>query len=424
MAAAEGIQNAGKREQYPAKFKLRVIALAEAVGNRGAGRRYAVSERNVRRWRLDKHRLQHCRSDQRSFRGPKAGRLSFIETELAAFVVAKRKQGVKVTWSTIATKARVLATAYGVSQDKFRASRGWMYRFMARQGLTDGGCKSMPAPRYPVFSKIGTEKFSLSQIGIGCQVALYFDEPADFLSNEDESCDYDTSRVVNVVLSCTADGQKLPLYVGLKEDLQDASLFPSNVHVRFVPKDRDVLYDWVQTGRFSQPVLIVDRGSSASDPRVHRILIDKGTQLLEAPGLFDAVCSSFLSTLSAIYTDWIVGDGLWRPHHAATWSHIVDWIALAWLSVQRTLVVQAFAGYNEKLGLHLADRDTHSHTGENVALQDISVASRAPNEVESPQKCEVSRSARTLRRKHTPKVQGRLGKVSSASSESGTLQAC
>lgn len=415
MAAVESTKNVIKREQYPAKFKLRVIALAEAVGNRSAGRRYAVSERNVRRWRLNKHRLQHCRSDQRSFRGPKAGRLSFIETELAAFVVAKRKKGVKVTWSMIATKARVLATAYGVSQDKFCASRGWMYRFMARQGLNDVGWQSMPAPRYPVFSQSDTEKFSLSQIGIARQVALYFDKPIEFLCSEDESCEYDAKRVVNVVLSCTADGQKLPLYVGLKKELQDTSLFPRNMHVRFIPKDGDVLYDWVQTGCFSQPVLIVDGVSVASDPRVHRILIDGGTQLLEAPGLFDAVCSSFLSTLSAIYTDWIVGDGLWRLRHAATWSHIVDWIALAWLSVQRTLVVQAFAGYNSKLGLHLADQDTHSCTGESVALRDVSVASQASDEMDSPPKCAVSREARTLRRKRTPKGQGR-NMVSQASS--------
>lgn len=423
MAAVESTTYAGRREQYPARFKLRVIALAEAVGNRSAGRRYAVSERNVRRWRLNKHRLQRCRSDQRSFRGPKTGRLAFIETELAAFVVAKRKQGVKVSWSMIATKARMLATASGVAQDKFCASRGWMYRFMARQGLNDGGCKSMPASRYPVFSKADTEKFSLPEIGIACQVALYFDEPAEFLRSEDESCEYDASRVVNVVLSCTADGQKLPLYVGLNEKLQDTSLFPSNVHVRSIPKDKDVLYDWVQIGGFSQPVLIVDGDSMASDPRVHRILIDRGTKLLEAPGLFDAVYSSFLSTLSALYTDWIAGDGLWRPSHAAPWAHILDWMALAWLSVRRTSVVQAFAGYNEKLGLHLADRDTDSRGGENVTPRDVSVSPQASDEVDSPPKCAVSRRARLLQKKRTPKAQGRNA-VSQASNVKGTLQAC
>lgn len=378
MAAVENHENIARRVQYTAKFKLRVIALAEKVGNRCAGRRYAVPERNVRRWRLDKHRLQHCRSDQRSFRGPRAGRLSFIETELAAFVVASRKKGVKVTWSMIATKARVLATAYGVSQDKFCASRGWMNRFMTRQGLSVGGPKSIQAPRYPVFSKHHTEKLSLSQIGIGCQVALYFDKPADFLNVDDGSCEYDSARVVNVVLSCTADGQKLPLYVGFKENVQDISLFPSNVHVRYVTNDNNVLHDWVQTIWLSQcgpqsmrrSVLIVDSSNPMADRRVHRILIDKDTQLLEAPGLFDTVCSCFLSTLTAIYTDWIVGDGLWRPRQSATLSHIVDWIALAWLSVQRTVVERAFAGYNEKLGLHLAD-----NTGKPVKARNVQLTS-------------------------------------------------
>ncbi|KAL3224938.1 hypothetical protein MRX96_026322 [Rhipicephalus microplus] len=363
MAVVENDEDIIKRTQYKAKFKLKVIALAEKVGNRCAGRRYAVSERNVRRWRLDKHRLQHCRSDQISFRGPRSGKLSFIETELAAFVVASRKKGVKVTWSMVANKARVLATAYGVSQDTFCASRGWMKRFMTRQGLIVGATKSPLTPRYPVFTKNRTEKFALSQIGIGCQVALYFDKPAEFLNVDDMDCEYESSRVVNIVLSCTADGQKLPLYVGLKESLQDISMFPSNVHVRHVTDDNDVLHDWVQTIWLSQcgpqsmrrSVLIVDSSSPMADPRVHRILIDKGTQVLEAPGLFNTVYSTFLSTLMAIYTDWIVGDGLWRPRHAATWLHIVDWIALAWLSVQQTVIERAFAGYNEKLGLQLAD---------------------------------------------------------------------
>uniref|UniRef100_G3MRL0 HTH CENPB-type domain-containing protein n=2 Tax=Amblyomma TaxID=6942 RepID=G3MRL0_AMBMU len=387
MAGEENGDSVMRREQYPAKFKLRVIALAEKVGNRCAGRRYAVSERNVRRWRIDKHRLQHCRSDQRSFRGPKAGRLSFIETELAAFVVASRKKGVKVTWNMIATKARVLATAYGVSQDKFCASRGWMNRFMARQGLSDGCLRSMPLPRYPVFSKHRTEKFSLSQIGIVCQVPIYFDDPADFLDVDDGCCEYDPSRVINVVLACTADGQKMPLYIGFKQDVQDLSLFPSNVHVRHVAHDSDVLHDWVQTVWLSQcglqslkkSVLVVDRNNSIADPRVHRVLIDKETQLLEAPGLFDAVCCGFQSALSAIYTDWIVGDGLWRPRWSATWSHIVDWIALAWLSVQRTVVVRAFSGYNEKLGLRLADESTNDRS---VNARDIQKASKASSKLD------------------------------------------
>lgn len=179
---------------------------------------------------MDKHRLQHCPAHQRSFRGPKAGKLSFIETELAEYVLLNRRKGVKVTWSMIATKARVLATAYGVSHDKFRASRGWMNRFMTRQGLSDRDPN--PAPmRYPLYSKLkGRKQYPLAQIGIACLVSVYFDDPAEFLDLNQES-DYLESKVVNVVLSCTADGQKLPLYVAFKDRVTDISLFRSNVQV-------------------------------------------------------------------------------------------------------------------------------------------------------------------------------------------------
>ncbi|EEC19078.1 transposon, putative [Ixodes scapularis] len=373
MSSSENEEAVAKREQYPAKYKLRVISYAESNGNRSAGRKFQVSERNVRRWRLDKHRLQHCPATQRSFRGPKAGKLSFIETELAEYVIFNRRKGIKVNWSMIATKARVLATAYGVSHDKFRASRGWMNRFMARQGLSSRGPNPLPT-RYPFFPSVRDKKrYSPSQVGIVCQMPLYFDEPAEFL-DMDEACGYRNSDVVNVVLSCTADGQKLPLYIGFNQkstDVSDVSLFRSDVQVGYVCRDKDVLHNWAQKVWLKQgdplatqhSILIIDsKTAEFLDSKVHRVLVDRQTTLREAPTLLDGVCSNFLSVLSAIYTDWIVGEGLWRIRKTATLSHIADWIALAWLSVQRSLVQRAFVDYDVGIGAVLEEDSAKSHS--------------------------------------------------------------
>lgn len=172
--------------------------------------------------------------------------------------------------------------------------------------------------------------------------------------------------------------------------------------MRHVTDDNNVLHDWVQTIWLSQcgpqsmrrSVLVLDSSNPMADPRVHRILVDKGTQILEAPGLFDTVCSSFLSTLTAIYTDWIVGDGLWRPRQTATRLHIVDWIALSWLSVQRTVVEHAFAGYNEKLGLRLA-----GNAGNPVKANTVQLSSKvSPNVVCSSKADNVPRRRHVLRK--------------------------
>ncbi|KAG0420815.1 hypothetical protein HPB47_003275 [Ixodes persulcatus] len=339
MSSSENEEAVAKREQYPAKYKLRVISYAEGNGNRSAGRKFQVSERNVRRWRLDKHRLQHCPATQRSFRGPKAGKLSFIETELAEYVIFNRRKGIKVNWSMIATKARVLATAYGVSHDKFRASRGWMNRFMARQGLSSRGPNPLPT-RYPFFPSVRDKKrYSPSQVGIVCQMPLYFDEPAEFL-DMDEACGYRNSDVVNVVLSCTADGQKLPLYIAFNRksrDVSDVSLFRSDVQVGYVCRDKDVLHNWAQKVWLKQ-----------GDPLAtqHSILI------------IDSKTAEFLD--SKVHR--VLGEGLWRIRKTATLSHIADWIALAWLSVQRSLVQQAFVDYDVGIGAVLEEDSAKSHS--------------------------------------------------------------
>ena len=54
------------RTSYTAAFKLRVIADAVSHGNRAAGRQFSIDESCMRRWRLQRERLQKNPSEQAS----------------------------------------------------------------------------------------------------------------------------------------------------------------------------------------------------------------------------------------------------------------------------------------------------------------------------------------------------------------------
>lgn len=362
------------REQYTASFKLRVISFAEAHGNRCAGRKYSVSERNIRRWRIMKNRLKSCSANRQSFRGPKTGKLPFIETELAAYVRENRRKGKKVTWNMIATKARVLATACGVSQDRFRASRGWMTRFMSRHRLSSS--RSLPTERYcSVYGGVcDTKSFALSNIAVVCHMVIYFDEPHEFVV-ADDFAEFVESNVVNVVLSCTADGQKLPPYIAFKQEIEDESLFRSNIQVCSIENDDDVLLDWVQNVWLCRPgslvhqksLIVLDTLSLNDDPRVDRLLTDRLSRLCSVSGLFSDIADSVLQRVMSDYSDWMVSEGLWHVKRRAKLNYIADWIALAWLAVSRSEVKQIFRSFN--VDLHCRVDDSGSSCDEGCGIE-------------------------------------------------------
>lgn len=60
-----------ERNAFTAKEKLRVIAYAEAHGNRAAGREFDIPESNIRSWRKKKERLQKMTRTKMADRGSK-----------------------------------------------------------------------------------------------------------------------------------------------------------------------------------------------------------------------------------------------------------------------------------------------------------------------------------------------------------------
>ncbi|XP_053146159.1 uncharacterized protein LOC128342625 isoform X3 [Hemicordylus capensis] len=132
---AKGKVTQGIRRTYDAHFKLMVALYAEETNNCEAGRKYHVTEANVRRWRQSKQKLAHAASTRKSFSGPKIGRFHGIEEQVVEFVRTQRRDGKPVTRQIIKLKAQEIARAQNISQQDFKASNGWCVRMMRRFGF-------------------------------------------------------------------------------------------------------------------------------------------------------------------------------------------------------------------------------------------------------------------------------------------------
>ena len=122
--------------RYTASYKLKVASFAEQFGNRAAEREFGILESSVRYWRKQKEVLRDTKSDSRAFRGPKAGKYRALEDELLTYCEDLRNDGIAVTHDMLQLRARELAKSHNISDNEFKASRGWLRRFMKRKGLS------------------------------------------------------------------------------------------------------------------------------------------------------------------------------------------------------------------------------------------------------------------------------------------------
>lgn len=77
------------RHSFTARKKLKVIAYAEAHGNRAAGRQFSINEANVRLWRHQRDRLQQLPKTKVEERG-RSALFPNKEAELLNWVTERR----------------------------------------------------------------------------------------------------------------------------------------------------------------------------------------------------------------------------------------------------------------------------------------------------------------------------------------------
>jgi len=125
-----------KKNSYTASYKLKVISFAEQFGNRAAEREFGILEFSVRYWRKQKEALRNTKSDIMAFRGPKAGKYPFLEDKILTYFEELKNDDIAVTHDILQLRARELAKSHDISDKEFKASRGWLRRFMKRKGLS------------------------------------------------------------------------------------------------------------------------------------------------------------------------------------------------------------------------------------------------------------------------------------------------
>ncbi|XP_069701151.1 uncharacterized protein [Periplaneta americana] len=113
--------------------KLRIVAEADKIGNRAAASKCGVSESCVRSWRRMKDSLKSGRSNQCTFRGQKE-KYPELEKALVQYIHATTARGNAVSTAMCQMKAKQLASDLE-TDGGCKFSRGWLERFMRRNGL-------------------------------------------------------------------------------------------------------------------------------------------------------------------------------------------------------------------------------------------------------------------------------------------------
>jgi len=140
------ISHKGKKiQKYNLAFKKEIVAYAELNGNRPASRRYLVDTKRIREWRSQKINIESMLATKN---GKQRSRLSGggrkplstkLEEVLLEWIENRRSRGLRVSCKLIMKKAAMTYSGMkesGADDDNFKASRGWLRRFMKRNGLS------------------------------------------------------------------------------------------------------------------------------------------------------------------------------------------------------------------------------------------------------------------------------------------------
>lgn len=371
------------RRQYSAAFKRKVILAAEDIGNSAAGRQFDVNEGSIRGWRRQKEALFACAGTRRSFRGPKNGMVPEVEASLSDFVKQQREQHLAVNIELLQEKARQIAKEKGIPRSDFKASRHWVARFMRRAGFSlrrrTSVSQKLPASyeellisfQRHVLALRKSKHFQLGQIGNADQTPVYLDMPSAFTVHEKgarqvrvRSTGNEKTRVT-VMLSCTADGRKLPPYVVFKRKTLPKDNFPKNVLVRCQEKgwmDEALVLDWVKSVWCRRPgallsfpsILVLDAFRCHLAESVKKLLRESGTKLVVIPGGMTSqlqpldVCINkpFKDAVKRSYADWMrSGEAAVTPSgrlKRASPGTLCKWITDAWATIPNELIARSF----------------------------------------------------------------------------------
>jgi hypothetical protein len=369
-----------KRYTYDAAFKRKVILCTEQIGNRAAGKQFSVNETNVRRWRTMKNDLFTCQRTRKSFSGPKKGMYPELDAAVLSFFKELRGKGLPVTRDVLMLKAKEIARNSNI---QFKASRGWCDKFIRREGLSlrrrTTICQKLPKDyeeklvqyQRHVINLRHQRQYCLSQMGNADEVAVFFDMPRNYTLSEKgqkqvtvKTTGYEKLRVT-VMLSVTADGNKLPPYIILNRKTMPKETFCDGVIVRAHKNawmTAELMQDWLGSVWERRPggllnrnsMLVMDAFRGHLTEEIKTRLKNKNCDLVVIPGgmtsqlqpLDVGVNKPFKDRIRTQYNQWLSENehaltptGKIKRASAAT---LVEWISNAWKELKTDSITKSF----------------------------------------------------------------------------------
>lgn len=370
------------RRAYAAGFKLQVVKYAEEHGKRAAGRKFDVDEKCVRCWCIQQKDIAETNRTRKAFRG-KQCKFPKLEEELAEYVRTTRRDGYAVSTEMIRVKALAVARRMDIAPADFKASRGWLQRFMKRNQFSIRRrttlCQKLPAEYEDQVVKFHRfvnalrrdHVYDLSQIGNADQTPVWFDAP--------ENCTVDVKGAKSVsvrttgaerqrctvMLCVTADGRKLPPYVVFKRKTMPKEKFPQGIVVRVQEKgwmSDELVVDWLKTVWQNRPgallhrkaLLVLDSFRGHLTNRVKSRLADYGTDLAVIPGGLTSVLQPldvcvnrpFKVEFRRCYSEWMAAGSHEKTPTGrlkrASLQQVCQWILNAWRSLSVETIVKSF----------------------------------------------------------------------------------
>ena len=309
----EGCQKS-KRLSYTIKFEREVIQCAEDKGNRKAAAVFGVDENNVRLWQRHKAAISGCEASGIKFTGPKKGRFPEIDDAVFMFFQERCKTGLFVSYDLLREEAIKKARSLRIPHSCFKASKGWVIRFMRQMGLALRRrmmiCQKLPKDfeqkllnyHWYITKLRKTGNFLMGQMANTDETAIYLDMSPNYtleqkgvkeLLLKTTGCE---KLHLTVMLAATADGRKLPPLLILKrKTLPKSEAFLKDILVRAQEKGwmmEELILEWLKIvwGRrprafLNQPsMLVLDAFKGHLSDSMKNQLCKMKTELVVIPG--------------------------------------------------------------------------------------------------------------------------------------------
>lgn len=380
-----------KKRSYSMSFKSEAIEYAERVSNRAAAAKYKVDIKRVREWRQNKESIEGLKAKpkgqtrERLDGGGRKVLMEELDELLLEWIYGRRENGLRVSRKLIMVKAKHMYDERCLEGDKdlFKATTGWLHKFMKRNGLSLRR-KTTTAQQEPsrlidklISYILQVRRLSKQRSYQPCNIIAMDETPVwdDMVSDTTvdkvgkKSVNLKTTGhekvMVTVCLAAKADGTKLKPFIVFRGAKRESKALDEEYKHKCVVNtssnawmNEELTLTWVQkvlgAFSFSRRMLAWDSFECHMTQSVKEELWKKGVDQVIVPGgctkfvQAPDVCwnKPFKALVTEQYDEWMASgvqeyteSGNMRPPSR---KMIVEWVLNAWSHLSTDLIVKSF----------------------------------------------------------------------------------